>query len=110
MNNGICQFTKKEYDCKNCDGYEEDHCNEGSFTIHMCQSVKGPVFLDNKTQWKRMAKYITDDDGHKMSPKQIRLEFFEMYQEGVECIPIGACDRFCFKTGCVGHKNKESEK
>lgn len=99
----ICQFTGKERDCKNCEGHKEDWTGRGNHTIHMSHSVSGSLRRNNKRNWTKMAKYMTRNDGSRMTGDELHAEFLEMYRNGIEVIRVCECDRFCFKNGCQGH-------
>ena len=105
MKENICQFTGKAYDCKKRDGYKEDWLNKGNHITHCCMSVSGPVFANEMSTWRRIARGVTDNNGNKLTPTQVKKHFFELYEAGNNCIPIGECNRFCYKNGCQGHKS-----
>jgi len=98
-----CQFTGKEFNCKNCKGHKEDWTGRGSHDLHMSHSVSGPLLRNTKKDWANMAKYTTRPDGSKMTGEELHIEFLDMHRDGIEVIRVGKCDRFCFKNGCQGH-------
>ena len=103
----ICQFTGKEYDCARCDGYREDWCGKGTHSIHMGHSVSGPIRRNTKKDWREMAKYMTRDDGGRMTGEEVQIEFMKLHAKGIETIPLKNCDRWCYKNGCQGHAEAE---
>lgn len=103
MSIDICPNTKKEYDCARCDGAENsDKC--GKFHVHICQSITGPLANWGKKQWKDACEYITQDDGSRFTPDGLKQEFIRMNGMGWKVMPIGDCDNFCYKNGCMKHK------
>lgn len=71
-------------------------------TVHMCMSVRGALNW-NKATLKRMAKSFTDDNGKPMTPDQVRNALMDELAKGHEVIPLGECDNFDYKKGCMGH-------
>lgn len=104
MDNDICPFMNKAYDCLNCDGHREDWTGKGEHSVHMGHSVSG-VLRRTQTmkEWNGMSSYITKDDGSAMSGEEIKLEFMRMDAKGIKTFPMGKCSRWCFRNGCQGH-------
>lgn len=98
----ICPHTKKEYNCSNCKGAEMGKFG-GNTGMHMCHSVSGPLRTWGKREWNKATKYITKTDGSKMTPEEVKEEFWAMHAKGRDAFPTGTCDNFCYKTGCRGH-------
>lgn len=76
-------------------------------TIHMCQSITGPLMNWGKREWKQATGYITRSDGSKFTPDELKAAFIEELSQGHEVIPIGECDNFDYKKGCLGHEKQE---
>lgn len=72
--------------------------------IHLSQPITGPLMNWNKNDWKRASKYITRPDGTKFTPEELKAAFLEELSKGHEVIPIGECDNFDYKHGCLGHE------
>ena len=55
--------------------------------------------------WRRMAKFVTRDDGSKMTGEQLKAAFIEELSKGHKVIPLGKpCEGFSYVTGCPGHE------
>jgi len=108
-NNENCQFTGRPYDCKYCEGHEEDWTGKGNHTIHVSYSVGGSLRNNRQCDWAKMAKNTTRPDGSYMTGYELHAKFLEMYRAGIEVIRVGECDRFCFKNGCQGHQTTEEK-
>jgi hypothetical protein len=51
---------------------------------------------------------ITKPDGSRFTYDELREAFYDDIAAGKEVVPIGECDNFDFKTGCLGHPVAES--
>jgi len=72
--------------------------------IHMCQSISGPLKNWSGKQWNDACDYITKDDGSRWRcGEELEHHFQELLDKGIECVPLGDCDNFDYKTGCKGH-------
>lgn len=74
--------------------------------IHMCASVRG--ILETYNTDKKMAKMfrgcVTDDNGKQITDGYlIRQHFYDELAKGREVLPIGNCNNFDYKKGCLGH-------
>ena len=108
MNEKICVFTGKAYDCNNCAGYREEWLGKGPYNAHMGHSVDGPLQRNGKKEWRGMARYMTKDDGSPVTWEHIKAEFMRYNAKGWRTIPMGkGCDRWCYKNGCQGHKQAQ---
>jgi hypothetical protein len=77
-------------------------------TYHLSQSITGPLTNWDAADWKQACKYMTRNDGTKMTPEELRAAFVAELAQGHEVVPIGeACDNFDWKKGCQGHPKKE---
>jgi hypothetical protein len=75
--------------------------------VHMSQSITGPLRNWTPKQWNQAVEYITNDDGSQYaSGKALKAEFQRLADCGIECVPIGKCDNFDYKHGCMGHPVK----
>lgn len=76
-----------------------------SRTIHMCQSVEGPLMNYRVSDWKRIAKCVTRDDGSRMTWEEVKQWFIDELAKGHKVIPLGKpCEGFSYVTGCPGHE------
>ena len=73
-----------------------------SRTTHMCIDLRGALMNWEDRMWR---KCVTADDGHTMSPQEVKLQFLEHIAEGKKVIPMDpSCDNFDFQKGCLGHE------
>jgi len=75
----------------------------------MCQSITGPLATFKASDWNRMAKAFTNDDGSRPTGEQVRQWFVDQLAMGHEVIPLGDCDNFDYKKGCLGHPKPNTE-
>lgn len=64
--------------------------------IHICQSVRGALR-------NRSFDSFQHDDGRPMSRDEAFEALCDQLAQGHEVIPIGACNNFDFKKGCLRH-------
>jgi hypothetical protein len=74
--------------------------------IHMCVSIRG--ILNNYKTDKQLAKFfkncVTDKNGKIVNDGyEIRQHFYDELIKGREVLPMGKCDNFDYKEGCLGH-------
>lgn len=74
--------------------------------VHLCQSVRGPLMNWKPSDWKRATKWMTRDDGTRFTADELKQQFLDLLAAGNEVIPIGECDNFDPKHGCLGHDLK----
>ncbi len=67
---------------------------------HMCLSVEGALRWTPNNNKKSFAN---DDDGRPMTNKEFRAYLMKAAFEGKEVLPMGDCDNFDDKKGCLGH-------
>ena len=73
-----------------------------SRTTHMCIDLRGALMNWEDRMWR---KCVTADDGHTMTPQEVKLEFLNALSEGKKVIPMdSSCDNFDFQKGCLGHE------
>ena len=102
----ICPHTNKPYNCSSCEGAtEKKKFNEGSYHCHMSQSIASPLKNWKKADWEEATSYITND-GKKMSADELKDLFLSELSQGHKVVPVGECDNFCYKIGCMGHEEK----
>jgi len=77
--------------------------------IHMSHSITGPLKNWNRSDWVRATKYILKNDGSKFSVDELKDHFLSELAKGHEKFPMGDCDNFDWKKGCLGHPMKEGE-
>jgi hypothetical protein len=73
------------------------------YTLHMCQSITGPLMNWKKRDWQKATKYIFKNDGSRFTADALKQSFLEELALGHEVVPIGECDNFDWKKGCQGH-------
>ncbi len=66
-------------------------------TFHLCQSVRGALKNWSASEFRHMAKH------NNCTVNDVKNYFMNCLAEGKEVIPIGECDNFSFKDGCMGH-------
>jgi hypothetical protein len=72
-------------------------------TVHMSQSIIGPLRNWSPKQWRDATEWITKLDGSKYTAEGLKAVFEQLYAEGKHCFPIGDCNDFDYKHGCRGH-------
>lgn len=76
-------------------------------TMHMCQSVRGALSnynTDRKLE-RAFKNCIKTDSGKVLqTAHEIREFFFDQLAQGREVLPLGECDNFDYKKGCLGHE------
>ena len=70
---------------------------------HLCQSITGPLMAWTKKDWKAATRWIKRKDGTAYTADELKGEFIKELAQGHEVIPIGECDNFDYKKGCMGH-------
>lgn len=78
----------------------------GFTTHHLCIDLKGALMNWSDRQWRNC---VTADDGHTMTPQEVRAEFLSELAEGRKVIPAAPCDNFDYQKGCLGHPQQEVE-
>jgi hypothetical protein len=68
--------------------------------------VRGALRNFTESEWRNC---VTDKDGRTLTPKEVYDEFLEELAKGHDYIPMGDCDNFDFKTGCLGHPVETGE-
>jgi hypothetical protein len=71
--------------------------------IHMSLSVKGALMNFSKKDLSRMFKH---EDGRRYTADEAKKTLLDELSQGHEFIPIGKCDNFDYKKGCMGHKSE----
>lgn len=72
-----------------------------STTYHVRIDIRGALSNWHSSEWKNC---VRSDDGHTMTPEEVKEEFFNLLQAGVRFIPFGSCSRFDPERGCLGHR------
>jgi hypothetical protein len=67
--------------------------------IHMCMDIRGAI--KNKA-----FSGFTNDDGSPATREQALEYLMDELAKGHDVIPLGECDNFDFKKGCLGHEDK----
>lgn len=104
LKNGVCPFTKKPYDCGKCEAFENLELPNGACTLHICLYF-GDAIRDGKRGINWLHKMVGKKDHTKA---EVEEYFTALYRMGADHHPVGECDRFCFRRGCMGHQ-KEGE-
>ena len=77
---------------------------------HLCLSVRGSLFKNDKELLRSFKNCITTDEGKTLTTViEIRNFFYDELTKGHEVIPMTECDNFDYKTGCKGHVNREEK-
>ena len=72
-------------------------------TVHMCMSVRGAL----RKPRKQLKGMLMTADGRSLSAGEVFEALMEELAQGHEKLPIGDCDNFDYKQGCLGHEQKE---
>ena len=105
LKNGICPFTGKRYDCGRCEAHETLKHPEGTYGMHIGMNFDG-MLLDGKTGQRRLHKYV---GGKAACTFDECVDYFaDLFQLGATVVPVGVCDRFCYRRGCMGHADEEA--
>ena len=68
----------------------------------MCVDIRGMLRRPD-----RELRGCTDDDGRKLTPRQVREALMDELAKGRKVLPFGPiCEGFSFETGCPGHENE----
>lgn len=107
LKNGKCPFTGQPYNCGACEVYKtlEHPKGKGSFVLHMSLYF-GEAIRDGK----RGLKFLQSAVGNEHPLAEVEEYFTEGFRRGADHHPIGECDRFCFRRGCMGHPHKKGDK
>ena len=68
--------------------------------FHLCISVRGAL------RWpkKQLKGILTTEDGRSMTADEVFDTLCDELSQGHEKMPVGECDNFDYKKGCMGHK------
>lgn len=109
IKHGTCPFTGKPYDCSRCETYKDLKLfggqNHFGGTAHL-SIYFGEAIRDGKRGIRWLKKMVGGD----YTPKQIEEYFTALFMRGSDHHPVGECDRFCFRKGCMGHVREGGEK
>lgn len=105
LRTGICQHTGKHYDCARCvwQTPKDPDLETGEVLhkkMHMSFCIEG--YVEDNTpmrEWNRLGRIFSP----QCTGKEAKQYFYTLYALGVKEIPIGECDKFCYKHGCPGH-------
>jgi len=76
--------------------------------VHICLSVRGALKWP-KPEFRRALKWVTKTGGEPYRDiDELREALMDELAQGHEVIPMGECDNFDFKTGCLGHPTEEA--
>ncbi len=102
LRDGICPFTGEHYNCGRCEKYKElEHDKRvGTYHIHMGLCFEG-MLLDGKRGQRELHRYV---GGSKTCTLIQCVDYYtEILKLGATTVPIGMCDNFCYRRGCMGH-------
>jgi hypothetical protein len=71
---------------------------------HFCISVRGMLKWDKSTTKRNMRDIKKDDGSRFKSVGEFKEYLLNELLKGHEVLPLGNCDNFDFKTGCLGHE------
>jgi hypothetical protein len=74
--------------------------------IHMRIDIRGAIMNWSDSEWRNCIK---DNDGKMLSPDEVKRGFLEELSKGNDYLPLGDCDNFDPKKGCLGHPVSEVE-
>lgn len=72
----------------------------GARTIHMRIDIRGAIMNWEDSEWREC---VRDGDGKMLSPAEVKRGFLDELIKGNEYLPLGDCDNFDPKHGCLGH-------
>ncbi len=73
--------------------------------FHPGLSIIGPLRNWNKREWQKATKYITRQNGERMTAEELRSQFVDLLANGVQVMPLGKpCEGWSDVTGCPGHE------
>jgi hypothetical protein len=75
----------------------------GQRIIHMCLSVRGALSWGKREQRRALTWMLRSDGTPYASVEELRSALFDELAAGREVLPMGDCDNFDFKRGCLGH-------
>lgn len=61
-----------------------------------------------KPQFKKLLTAITKTDSSRFTVDELRKTLLDNIANGHQIVPIGKCDNFDFKIGCLGHPGASS--
>lgn len=73
----------------------------------MSLSVKG--FLTRKYKERDFKNLFENPDGSFLSPEAAKVYLLDELSKGHLYLPIGNCDNFEYKSGCMGHTIEEKK-
>ena len=102
LRNGTCPFTGRRYDCARCEEFRNiDRSGTGPWDMHISMDFDG-YLADGKRGIKDLHRMV---GGNKTCTQQECADYFwQLYHLGAETVPVGDCDNFCFRRGCMGHE------
>lgn len=100
---GKCPFTGLPYDCKNCTTFKDLKFPTGPHGLH-----HNLDFADALTDGRHGINWLRKAVGYEHSYAEVKSYFTELAAHGATCHPIGDCDRFCFRRGCMGHPKPQN--
>lgn len=72
-------------------------------TFHLRIDLKGALMNWQPSEWRNC---VTADDGHTMSPDEVKYAFLDLLSQGKRYIPFGKeCDAWDGER-CTGHKGE----
>lgn len=74
--------------------------------MHMHLSVRDAIKWP-KSQLRTLFK--EDETGRQLTAEEAREYLLDLLSEGKELIPLGKCENFDYKKGCLGHPAEEAK-
>lgn len=68
--------------------------------IHMRIDIRGAIMNWEDSEWQNCVK---DENGKTLTPQEVKRGFLEELAKGNDYLPLGDCDNFDPKQGCLGH-------
>lgn len=73
---------------------------------HLCMDLRG--FLKGARFPREYRGAFRDDDGRLLTPEEARDRLIDELAKGTRFLPVGTCDNFDPKWGCLGHEDAEA--
>lgn len=105
---GVCPFTQKPYDCGRCEEYKKLEFMKGPGVLHLALCFEGEL-----SDGRRGMNHLHQLVGGRATCTQDECAdyFWNLYRRGADHVPVGDnCGRFCYRRGCMGHREKSEVK
>ena len=96
-----CPFTNRPYDCGKCKVHEGLEIAKGvPCGLHFTLCFDG-YLADGKRGLRHLHALVGGKRACTLD--ECADYFWELHRNGATCVPVGECDRFCYRKGCMGH-------